>query len=324
MDTNVDEFNQENFAERLKKLRGKDTINVAAKRIEISNSAWSTYENATKVPSAIVIYKLAKLYDVSADYLLGLREPKSTDSTVADFCVYSGLSEEAVNNLHYQVDIRALPPMDDINCICLGDNREIHDLIPDEPFLQNYSWDEEDERDSFILFPYISSLLSLTFTESYLHNLRALEENIEVYCKASKELRKLNQSMSEKKERISRLNKETNYYCEKTNGLMAHYSSVYMVRYKIYRLICERCIPVERLYKYHIRIKELEEELGEIEREIFKIIPSTSIDLDAFCYNEILALEDYNSSVDRLNELRTEKAKALNDIIETLDYLSTK
>lgn len=41
-----------------------------------------------------------RLYDVSADYILGLRDVKSTDTNIKSICDYTGLSESAIKKLH--------------------------------------------------------------------------------------------------------------------------------------------------------------------------------------------------------------------------------
>ena len=72
----MEEFNRTLFAERLKELRTEKNIgqNALAKALNLSNASVSYWETGKQVPSAEVIYKLARFSDVSADFLLGLKE----------------------------------------------------------------------------------------------------------------------------------------------------------------------------------------------------------------------------------------------------------
>ncbi len=72
----MEEFNRTLFAERLKELRTEKNIgqNALAKALNLSNASVSYWETGKQVPSAEVIYKLARFFDVSADFLLGLKE----------------------------------------------------------------------------------------------------------------------------------------------------------------------------------------------------------------------------------------------------------
>ena len=63
-------------AERIKMLRAEKGIgqNQLAQEIQVSNASISYWENAKQEPTAQAVYKLAKYFDVSADYLLGLED----------------------------------------------------------------------------------------------------------------------------------------------------------------------------------------------------------------------------------------------------------
>ena len=60
--------------ERLKELRAERnlTLEQLAKKTQLSRASLSFWEKGERMPSAYVIYVLAKYYDVSADYILGL------------------------------------------------------------------------------------------------------------------------------------------------------------------------------------------------------------------------------------------------------------
>ena len=76
------------FSTRLKELRQNMNLRQeqVAKLIGVNKSAISTYENDTRQPSFEILVRLANLYRVSTDYLLGQTNSRSLD--------LSGLSEE--------------------------------------------------------------------------------------------------------------------------------------------------------------------------------------------------------------------------------------
>ncbi|CAM3505626.1 DNA-binding helix-turn-helix protein [Streptococcus pluranimalium] len=61
------------FASRLKELRKKHglTQKEIAKLIGISQSSYSNWENGNREPSLENVVRLAKLFGVTTDYLLG-------------------------------------------------------------------------------------------------------------------------------------------------------------------------------------------------------------------------------------------------------------
>ena len=70
------EFNRQLFAERLKALRTEKNIgqNMLAKELGLSNSSISYWETGKQLPTAEAIFKLAIYFDVSTDYLLGIKK----------------------------------------------------------------------------------------------------------------------------------------------------------------------------------------------------------------------------------------------------------
>lgn len=62
--------------ERLKDLRRKNNVTQeeVAKKIGIPRSTYSGYEKGVREAGYVVLIRLAKLFDVSVDYLLGLTE----------------------------------------------------------------------------------------------------------------------------------------------------------------------------------------------------------------------------------------------------------
>lgn len=62
--------------ERLKLLRKEKGVSqkVVAKEIGVTLSAYSNYEQGIREPSNQILINLCKYYNVSADYLLGLKD----------------------------------------------------------------------------------------------------------------------------------------------------------------------------------------------------------------------------------------------------------
>lgn len=71
----------ENFASRLKQLRTDKHLRQeqVATLIGVTKSAISAYENDLRQPSYVILVRLATLYQVSTDYLLGCANKRSID-----------------------------------------------------------------------------------------------------------------------------------------------------------------------------------------------------------------------------------------------------
>lgn len=79
--------------EQIKNLRVAKKMSQAdfAERIGITGSAVSSYENGMRLPSYDVLIKMARLFKVSTDFLLGY-----TDKTVLDV---TGLTRKQINEI---------------------------------------------------------------------------------------------------------------------------------------------------------------------------------------------------------------------------------
>lgn len=88
-----------NMGEKLKSLRiaKKLTQKQVADRIGLAISAVSSYESGTRYPSYDVLIKLATMFHVSTDYLIGMTDVRNIDIT--------GLSDEEVSVIAQMVDI---------------------------------------------------------------------------------------------------------------------------------------------------------------------------------------------------------------------------
>ena len=104
-------FDKEVFADRLKGLREKTGLNQkeCAEKLNISRGSISFYENGERIPDIETIYNMATFFNVSADYLVGLTDLKTTDTKIRDICEFLELSEEAIYSLHCASDCGLLP-----------------------------------------------------------------------------------------------------------------------------------------------------------------------------------------------------------------------
>lgn len=75
------------FGYRLKNLRIQCRMTQAqvAERLRVSKSVISAYENDNRLPSYDILIKLARIYNVTTDFLLGVEPQDGTDlSGLAD------------------------------------------------------------------------------------------------------------------------------------------------------------------------------------------------------------------------------------------------
>jgi len=81
------------FGNRLKTLRMKEnmTQQQLARKLGLTKSVISAYETGLRQPSYDVLIHIAKIYNVSTDYLLGIENKKGLD--------LSGLSQEETTAL---------------------------------------------------------------------------------------------------------------------------------------------------------------------------------------------------------------------------------
>lgn len=87
------------FGERLKELRTQANLTQVqlAERIGVTKSAISYYELLERSPSPDIIVKLAAIFHVSTDYLLGVKRTQTID--------VSDLDEESVQLLLHTISV---------------------------------------------------------------------------------------------------------------------------------------------------------------------------------------------------------------------------
>lgn len=99
------------IGERLKECRKakKENQEDLAKLLNVQRQIISYYETGARTPNIEDLAILAKHFDTTVDYLIGLSDVKSTNIEVKSICDYTGLSEKAINSLHENFADRAFP-----------------------------------------------------------------------------------------------------------------------------------------------------------------------------------------------------------------------
>ncbi|MDE7210692.1 MAG: helix-turn-helix domain-containing protein [Lachnospiraceae bacterium] len=78
------------FGNTLRTLRRKEDLTQAelARKLDLTKSVISAYENGLRLPSYDILIHISKIFHVSTDYLLGLERRQEID--------LSGLTEEEI------------------------------------------------------------------------------------------------------------------------------------------------------------------------------------------------------------------------------------
>lgn len=98
---NVQDNYNSAFAKRLRELIETSGVSQSelANVVGVTRQAINSYTLGNTVPNSDVLTNIAKYFDVSADYLLGLTDVKSNDTTIKSICEEIGLSDKSVNLL---------------------------------------------------------------------------------------------------------------------------------------------------------------------------------------------------------------------------------
>ncbi len=99
-------------ADRLKKLidsSGK-TRKEIAEQLKCDTSTITKHYNGDRDITTDFLVKYANLFEVSSDYLLGLSDVATTDTNIKDINEYTGLSEKAIDVLHFYKDYGMICP----------------------------------------------------------------------------------------------------------------------------------------------------------------------------------------------------------------------
>lgn len=103
------------FPKRLKELRGSKKLTEVSKDLGVTRVTLGYYESGERKPDIEILYKIADYYHVSSDYLLGLSNTKSLDSSVKELSGKTGLSETSINFLMNAVKETSRIPEDNFD-----------------------------------------------------------------------------------------------------------------------------------------------------------------------------------------------------------------
>ena len=113
----------EKLIERKQDEDYKNTIPVQALNMNIPEQTFRKYVNGISDCSLSNLTKIAKYYNVSTDYLLGLAKEPTSDKDLNAVCEYTGLTEKAILTLvalKEKSDSRAY--IDLLSCIISNEN----------------------------------------------------------------------------------------------------------------------------------------------------------------------------------------------------------
>lgn len=95
------------FAEILTNLmkERETTQKELAEHIGITRQAISQYTKGITQPTADIIVKIAKFFNVSTDYMLGVSAEKSADMDIQGACKFFGVSEKTIQGIYANIDL---------------------------------------------------------------------------------------------------------------------------------------------------------------------------------------------------------------------------
>jgi transcriptional regulator with XRE-family HTH domain len=87
------------FAQRLRDLMSDTTQKDIAAALNVTRQTLGKWTTGYCSPDIVQVSKIAKFFDVSVDYLLGLSDVASPDTDLQGVCRFTGLSEKSVETL---------------------------------------------------------------------------------------------------------------------------------------------------------------------------------------------------------------------------------
>ena len=89
------------FRKRLLQLRTEKRLSQSklAKQIGISPATIGYYENGDRLPDIDIAARIASFFGVTADYLLGFSNARTTERNMKTACEITGLSEKSIKNI---------------------------------------------------------------------------------------------------------------------------------------------------------------------------------------------------------------------------------
>lgn len=90
------------IAERILTLRqnANERQEDLAQALNCNRGTIANYEKGARTPDAETLAQIAKHYNTTTDYIVGLSDVSTSNITVKEICDYTGLCEETINILH--------------------------------------------------------------------------------------------------------------------------------------------------------------------------------------------------------------------------------
>lgn len=94
------------FGERLKDLRKKRSLTQSqlGEKLNVTKASISGYENDTRSPDRETLVKIAEIFNVTTDYLLGRTEDKEKAPTLVAAHLDDDLTEEQLDEVKNFID----------------------------------------------------------------------------------------------------------------------------------------------------------------------------------------------------------------------------
>ena len=102
----MNDITKKNIGKRINDVLAKKGImqKELAEHLGVTANTVSYYLSGERCPDIDKLIEISRFLNVSTDFLLGLSDVKSTNIEVKSICDYTGLSEEAINGLHYRLE----------------------------------------------------------------------------------------------------------------------------------------------------------------------------------------------------------------------------
>ena len=114
------------FQTAFNELMGDMTLKDFADKLGMSRATVGFYSAGQRIPDALGIKTIAEKCGVSADWLLGISDIRTADTTIRAACEYTGLSEAAIQNLH--LESRDKEVINALSHLLENDFEELHRL----------------------------------------------------------------------------------------------------------------------------------------------------------------------------------------------------
>lgn len=95
-------YRDEDFPKRLRQLISEDgrVLEVIAADVQVSKTNLSDWQTGKTMPRADSLRLLAKYFNVTTDYLLGLTDARTIDADLRAVAEYLGISDAAAKTIH--------------------------------------------------------------------------------------------------------------------------------------------------------------------------------------------------------------------------------